>query len=302
MVTKQTEPDVDSWKDQERRQRKANRNKKLGAIAVAAAIAVVAVAWIVGTRGWQDTTTPANPPTVTPTPKEVATDFVEAFGAFDADRAISYLADDADLLPFMTHVGIRDAEGTLDEFRLLVSSWQAQGYKQMFDSCEELESARPGDPAALDTQVRCTFDFHNLGSDEIGLGPYGGSYFFLNVRDGEIIRASQHWDVTEFAPEVWRPFRRLGSHQLPGGRRGDVPRRDPRGAAHRGVDPALGAAQAPVRGGSEAGERVAHLDAESPVHPGGRPKVGPLGRRREPEQSIPPPFGEPASHGEPGMS
>jgi hypothetical protein len=36
MVTKQTEPDVDAWKDQERRQGKAHRNKKIGAIAVVA--------------------------------------------------------------------------------------------------------------------------------------------------------------------------------------------------------------------------------------------------------------------------
>jgi hypothetical protein len=47
MVTKQTEPDVDAWKDQERRQRKANRNKKIGAIAVAAAIGIVAVVVVI---------------------------------------------------------------------------------------------------------------------------------------------------------------------------------------------------------------------------------------------------------------
>ena len=44
MVTKQTEPDVDAWKDQERRQRKAHRNKKIGAIAVVALLVVTAVA------------------------------------------------------------------------------------------------------------------------------------------------------------------------------------------------------------------------------------------------------------------
>jgi hypothetical protein len=47
MVTKQTEPDIDAWKDQERRQRKANRNKKIGAIAVAAAIGIVAVVVVI---------------------------------------------------------------------------------------------------------------------------------------------------------------------------------------------------------------------------------------------------------------
>jgi Tol biopolymer transport system component len=60
MTTKQVEPDVDAWREQEKRQRNVGRNKKIGAFAVAAVIAVVAVAVIVGTRGGQDTTTPAD--------------------------------------------------------------------------------------------------------------------------------------------------------------------------------------------------------------------------------------------------
>jgi Tol biopolymer transport system component len=68
MTTKQMgEPDVDSWREQEKRQRNANRNKKVGAFAVAAAIVLVAVVWIVGIRGGEDTTTPADEPgTVAP--------------------------------------------------------------------------------------------------------------------------------------------------------------------------------------------------------------------------------------------
>jgi len=42
MVTKQTEPDLDSWNDQERRQRRTVRNRKAGAIAVVAAVVAVA--------------------------------------------------------------------------------------------------------------------------------------------------------------------------------------------------------------------------------------------------------------------
>jgi Tol biopolymer transport system component len=46
MVTKQTEPDHDSWREQERRQRRVARNRKIGAIALSAALAVV-FAWFV---------------------------------------------------------------------------------------------------------------------------------------------------------------------------------------------------------------------------------------------------------------
>ncbi len=45
------EPDLDSWREQESRQRKANRNKKLGAIAVAAVLVVAGVVFGVSTLG-----------------------------------------------------------------------------------------------------------------------------------------------------------------------------------------------------------------------------------------------------------
>ena len=40
MVTKQIEPDLDSWKEQEDRQRSRSRNRSVGAIVVAAAVAI----------------------------------------------------------------------------------------------------------------------------------------------------------------------------------------------------------------------------------------------------------------------
>ena len=55
MSTKQIEPDQDSWKDQEQRQRRAGRRRKAGAIVVAAVIATVAV--MVALRA-NDRTTP----------------------------------------------------------------------------------------------------------------------------------------------------------------------------------------------------------------------------------------------------
>jgi Tol biopolymer transport system component len=102
MVTKQTEPDVDAWKDQERRQHKANRNKKIGAIAVAAALVITLVAIGISTLG-SDDVQPANSgsnPTVAPGEAEqelsivdvgtgTATAFTAPPGASDFDFAVS---------------------------------------------------------------------------------------------------------------------------------------------------------------------------------------------------------------------
>jgi hypothetical protein len=124
--------------------------------------------------------------------KEVATGFLEAYGAFDADRAIAYLADDATLSP----LGV----GGNREFRLLLSFSEAQGYKQMLAPCEETGSSSAG------TYVRCPFDFHAIRSDEIGRGPYSGSYFEFTVRDGEIVRVSNYLEIARFSGEMWEPF------------------------------------------------------------------------------------------------
>jgi hypothetical protein len=124
--------------------------------------------------------------------EEVATGFLKAYGAFDADRAITYLADDAVLSGF-------GLQGT-KEFRLLLSFLKAEGYKQMLTSCKETGSSASG------TDVRCPFDFHAIRSDEIGRGPYSGSYFDLTVLDSEIVRASLYWEIAEFSPQMWEPF------------------------------------------------------------------------------------------------
>jgi hypothetical protein len=143
------------------------------------------------------------------TAEEVATSFVYAYGAFDVEEAITYLAEDADISEMTGSVGAEGVEGTLDEFRLLIALLEAQGYKQMLDSCEERSSS------AADTTLRCKFDFHTIRSDEIGVGPFSGSHFDLTVRDGEIVRASKTWATEEFSPQVWEPFARWVSTAYP---------------------------------------------------------------------------------------
>lgn len=124
------------------------------------------------------------------TAEEVAAGFLEAFGAFDVDQAMTYLADDAVIASMSTN----------DDLRLLISYLEATGYRQTVDPCEGTGTSSSG------TTVRCAFDFHALRSGELGLGPYTGAAFDLVVLDGEITRASQGWEIGEFSPQVWEPF------------------------------------------------------------------------------------------------
>jgi hypothetical protein len=142
-------------------------------------------------------------------PVEVATSFLGAYGAFDAEQAITYLADDADITKLIGSVGAQGVEGTLEEFRLLVSLLEATGYKQTLISCEELGTSAAG------TGVFCTSDYHNFRSDEIGRGPFSTVSFDLTVRDGEIVRAQQDFGVEEFSTQMWEPFARWVSKAYP---------------------------------------------------------------------------------------
>ena len=137
-----------------------------------------------------------------PPPMEVATSFLEAYGAFDAEQAITFLADDADISQVITSVGAQRVEGTPAEFRLLVSLLEATGYKQTLVSCEQQGGS------ASEADVRCTSDYHNFRSDEIGRGPFSAVSFDLTVRDGEIVRARQDFGTEEFSTQMWDPFAR----------------------------------------------------------------------------------------------
>jgi hypothetical protein len=132
------------------------------------------------------------------TAEEIATGFFEAFGAFDVDRATGYLADDAEISALL--IGTESVQGAEEELRLNLSMLEAQGYGQQLGSCEETGALASG------TGVRCPFDFHLFGSDEIGRGPYAGSYFDVTVREGEIVRGSVTYEIEEFSPQMWEPF------------------------------------------------------------------------------------------------
>lgn len=202
MVTKQKPSDPSALERQHTRQVRTMRNRKLGAFAVAAAIGAVAVVVILASLDGQDTTgrTVGTDPEPTAMAEEIATGFVETFGAFDGERAITYLADDAYLEMDAT---------TPEEVPVFTSFLEAQGYKQILvDTCRVTSSS------SFATEVRCPFDWHAIGSDEIGLGPYPG-YWDLTVRDGEITVVWLYWDIKRFSPQMWEPFRDWVSENHP---------------------------------------------------------------------------------------
>lgn len=142
--------------------------------------------------------------------EEIATSFVEAYGDFDAEEAITYLAPEATILELIGSIGAhRGVQGTPEELPLLISLLRAEGYRQTLDSCEAQGDSASG------TLVHCMFEFHLFGSDQIGFGPYGGSSFDLTVLDGKIVRAAASFEVEEFSREMWEPFETWVSEAYP---------------------------------------------------------------------------------------
>ena len=130
-------------------------------IAIATAVALVVTGAIVLTTRDDDTTEPVTdqPPPATEVVQagvneraaEVAQGFVEAFGAFDAEQAITYLADDADVSGL---IGEYNLEGNVDQLPLVLAWLEAIDYEQVLRSCEEPSVApRPVPVFVADTTI-----------------------------------------------------------------------------------------------------------------------------------------------------
>jgi hypothetical protein len=97
MVTKQTEPDLDAWREQERRQRRTSRNRRLGALAVAAVMGIVAAVVVIramdegtGTQPGGQPTDTTEIPTIQPIPNAVVEPGRYVFATFDPNLDASY--------------------------------------------------------------------------------------------------------------------------------------------------------------------------------------------------------------------
>jgi hypothetical protein len=142
------------------------------------------------------TSAPDPAPAAVPTEAEsVAANFLAAYAAYDADAAASLLAADADLSGLWNPAA---------DWRLELQYMQATGLRLMVSGCEEQDSS------SANVLVRCPFDYQWLGSSELGLGPYTGSYVDLTVRDGKIASTSIRFEYiqNDFSPEMWDPLLR----------------------------------------------------------------------------------------------
>jgi ketosteroid isomerase-like protein len=170
------------------------------AIAVAAAALVLIVVGVLVLAAREDATEPSTPiptsTTLAPAPTvasadEIATTYLAALAAHDAEQAASSLSD-----------GALTVAGGLDGMRLQAALDVASGFQMSVDSCEQGATSTSG------TLVRCTYAYHGLRSNEIGLEPFTGSAYRVMVRDGKIAAASDdiEFTVNGFSPRVWEPF------------------------------------------------------------------------------------------------
>jgi hypothetical protein len=191
-----------------RRRDRKRRNQRIAAGAVGIAVFVAAIWGVTAAGSFDRTTTPADQPTVNPdaAAEEVALGFLDAYAAYDAQKAMTYVADDADLRSLMDVT--QQFPSNAEALSLRLSLLQAVGDETTVTSCE-------AGPFGADTSVVCDFVFHALGSDQIGRGPFSGSSFVFTVRDGAIVRAGAARNLDKFDRQMWEPFAEWVSSTYP---------------------------------------------------------------------------------------
>jgi hypothetical protein len=128
--------------------------------------------------------------------EQVATVFLQAFAAFDAEAAGAYLATGAST----DHVINQRAAGA--DYRQAIALSRAMGYEYELGACQQSGAT------ATELHVRCPFAYHVLGSRELGLGPFDQNYFTVTVDDasGMITNVNSSWADGDFGRELGDPF------------------------------------------------------------------------------------------------
>jgi hypothetical protein len=173
------------------------RKRRRVTLAVAASVAAAAVAVTVA-GGWLGVNRASDPAQNPDQSVAVAREFLAAVGWYNADAAISYLADDA----VVQGDEIAAGSNAADELRLTLAHYRAAHYKQTINDCVQVGTSAAG------VNISCGFDVQAIRSDEIGLGPYTDNFWRLTVRDGKIVSVQQSIAIqtNRFAEQVGAPF------------------------------------------------------------------------------------------------
>jgi hypothetical protein len=181
-----------------RRRDRRRRSQRIAAGVVGIAVFVAAI-WIVTSGGSSDPThRPANEPSrvnSTDAAEDVVRGFLAAFGAFDPEAAMTYVADDADLRGLIEPGAPANEKG----LSLMLALYEAQRVQLTITSCQAA-------PFGSGTSVVCGFDFHAIASDVLGVGPFTGSTYVFTVRDGEIVEAAPNPNLKQFKSQMRAPF------------------------------------------------------------------------------------------------
>ncbi|MDH3300020.1 MAG: hypothetical protein OES24_05890 [Acidimicrobiia bacterium] len=180
-------------------------SRRLLLIGIAAAVALVVVGVLAvrqedrvsvimpGPTSSTVTTTSAQGPDDTPVDaaaeaeiaEEIAMQFMEARADYDGETVLSLLAPD---------VSFNTAEiaQSVDEV-LLQAEWeQAVGWQYLEPSCS---LSAPG-------RVGCTYTIQGPINERLGLGPYEGNVFLLEISDGRITRVDHQIVAFDFYTDV----------------------------------------------------------------------------------------------------
>lgn len=174
--------------------REVKTRQRTGLVVTAAVVLAVVLGGLALSTRWfgSDEAAPPAGPSVTDQARQVGAGFLQAYGSYDADRAVSYLADDAVTTDWPSLEGLRAD-----------LSWnEAVGWTELRSPCQ-----RTGIDGAT-VELKCDYQVHALGSDQLGRGPFGDGYWSLHVRDGEIVYASPQFPfgTNGFSVEMWEPF------------------------------------------------------------------------------------------------
>jgi len=104
MVKKQTEPDTDSWAEQERHIRRSGRNRKLGAYALVAAMTVAVAVLMMSDLGDDDGATPASEPSSVAPAVDPGFALIDLGGGEPIDTGIIPGASGVDVSPDGTRI------------------------------------------------------------------------------------------------------------------------------------------------------------------------------------------------------